>query len=361
MSRAKHPKRVYGEDVLSVSPEQKRFSTPEIVGLYRAEKLACKTIVDLCCGYGFQSFAFSQFCNHVISVDIDPKKIFIAKKYAEILGLRNITFVCGNVIHTEIISKIALYKPDVIFCDPQRLASEEKRNLATVQPDIDKLLMLYSSITKQIAIELPPQLNFLYFKEFCRDAECEYLAVNGVLNRLTLYFGALRCASKSVVLLPNCQRIEATGSQATINQRYSTAGYHYILEPNPAIVLANLYEEALCYDNNLIHEAIAQKNIVQILQGNKIFFLCKEKISNPFFTTYEILQRMVYVLGNQEQHKKLISLLIQEGAKDIVLRYSLDPKQYWEERNNLEKALVNGHKTIHLFIFDMAILTTKII
>jgi SAM-dependent methyltransferase len=354
MSRAKKPKRVFGEDVLSVPQEQKRFSTPEIVALYRAEKLACRTIVDLCSGYGFQAFAFSQFCNQVIAIEHDPKKVAQAKEYARILGIKNITFICGDVLNQKNVLNIAQKDIDVVFCDPERLVAEKERNLATIGPDIKKLLELYSPMTKQIAIEFPPHIKGLDF-----DAEFEYLAVDGVVNRLTLYFGALKSAAKSVVLLPHGERIEKLSS-VEISSRNSSAGYEYILEPSPAVVLADMCFEALCYDadNVAITKAVDTKAIVQTSQGKKIFFFSKEKIVSPFFMTYHILQRSKYNVGDAE--KQLVSLLQQEGAEKVVLRYPVDPSQYWNERKKLEKHLGNGHKTVHLFLFDMAVLGEKV-
>jgi hypothetical protein len=360
MSRAKRPKRVFGEDVLSVPQDQKRFSTPEIVALYRAEKLACRTIVDLCSGYGFQANAFSQFCKHVIAIELDPKKVKQAKEYARILGIKNITFICGDVLSQKRVLAIAQKDIDVVFCDPERLAAEKERTIATIRPDIKKLLELYNPMTEQIAMEFPPHIKGL--ESTFKNAEFEYLAVDGVVNRLTLYFGALKSASKSVVLLPHGDRVAFVGTDVSFSSRVSTAGYQYILEPMPALLLADLCFEALCYNTDIVQikKMIAAKDIVQVTQGKKIFFLSKEKIVSPFFTMYYILQRTKYVQGNKTQVKKIVDLLQQEGAEKVVLRYQIDPSQYWIERKKFEKGLENGHKTVHLFLFDMAVLGEKI-
>ncbi|MEK6922092.1 MAG: methyltransferase, partial [Nanoarchaeota archaeon] len=83
MSRVKKEKQLIGEDVLQISPEQKRFASPAVVALYRAERLACDTIVDLCSGFGFQSFAFAKTCKQVIAVEKNPDAVAAARKYAE--------------------------------------------------------------------------------------------------------------------------------------------------------------------------------------------------------------------------------------------------------------------------------------
>ncbi len=47
MSRAKKEKELFGQDKLVLTPEDKRFATPAVVALYRAERLKCNIIVDL--------------------------------------------------------------------------------------------------------------------------------------------------------------------------------------------------------------------------------------------------------------------------------------------------------------------------
>ncbi len=354
MSRVKTTKYVFGEQLLSLASEEKRFATPEVVALYRAERLTCKTLVDLCCGLGFQSFAFAQFCNHVIAVDIDSKKIAQAKKYAEKLRIKNITFLCGDALSSKILAQIP--SADVVFCDPERLVAEEERSLATITPDMQKILLLYQKITQKIAIELPPHLSHINF-----DAEYEYLSVDGALNRLTLYFGSLKKAEKSVVLLPHGERIEQKSQSSifTFSSTASSSDYSYVLEPNPTVALTGLFIEALSYSATIekIKSSVENKKIVQILQGKKIFFLSKEKILNPFFVTYKILQQLPY--SEDKKAKEALLIALQNlSAKKVILRYSLPPTHYWKERLFFEKQLT-GEKTISLFVFDRELLCEK--
>lgn len=356
MTRAKTTKYVFGEQFLSIAPEEKRFATPEVVALYRAERLACKVLVDLCCGFGFHSFAFAQFCNHVIAVDIDEKKITQARKYAEKLGIKNITFLCDDALSSKILVQIP--STDIVFCDPERLTAETERSLATIAPNVHKVLELYRTITPAIAIELPPHLRDVVF-----DAEYEYLSVDGALNRLTLYFGALKKAEKSVVLLPHGERIER--KSGTIVQDFfstlSSVGYDYLLEPNPAVAVAGLFVEALSYSSHIlkINGFVEDKQIIRITQGKKIFFLSNEKILNPFFTTYRIIQRLPYS-EEKKTKENIVAALQKLSANKVILRYSLPPEQYWNERLFFEKQLT-GNRTIYLFVFGGALLCEKVL
>ncbi|MFA6889206.1 MAG: class I SAM-dependent methyltransferase, partial [Candidatus Woesearchaeota archaeon] len=238
MSRAKQPKKVFGEERIQISPEDKRFATPINAALHRAERLACNTIIDLCSGLGFQSFAFAQTCKQVIAVEKDPNYVAKAKQFAEQLGIKNITFHCGDALSLEITAKMP--KADIVFCDPERYAQEEHRTLATIQPNVQHLIDRYSQTTKNIAIEFPPYISGLEF-----DAEYEYMSDNGTLNRLTLYFGSLKTAEKSVILLPEKIRICSKNENEAIEVVETTEKYTHILEPNPAVTLSGLYREAL--------------------------------------------------------------------------------------------------------------------
>jgi hypothetical protein len=88
-----------------------------------------------------------------------------------------------------------------------------------------------------------------------------------------------------------------------------------------------------------------------IQHQKKILLLSKKKIASPFFSCYAILQRA----EKEEIVKKLQAI----NAGNVIIRYSLDPQQYWKERTCYEKNL-HGDKQIHLFFFDKAVLCEKL-
>ncbi len=344
MSRAKQPKKVFGEEYVEISPQDKRFATPKNAALHRAERLACNTIIDLCSGLGFQSFAFAQTCKNVVAVEKDPNLVAKARKFAEQMGIKNITVHCGDALSAEISAKMP--KADIVFCDPERYAQEEHRTLATIQPDIHQIIERYSETTKNIAIEFPPHISGLDF-----DAEYEYMSDNGALNRLTLYFGSLKTADKSVILLPEKIRIYSKGENAQIDVVKSTENYFYIFEPNPAVALSGLFREAVAYENK---SNVSPEDIALVEQQKKTFLLSKKKIISPFFSCYNILER------SPPEKEEILKKLQALNAGKAIIRYSLDPQEYWKERGFYEKKL-NGQKAVHLFMFDKAILCEKTI
>ena len=178
MTRSKLTRKHSQEDKLIFTSEDLRWATPEIVAEYRATRLKCKTIVDIGCGIGFQSFAFAKQCQKVYAIEIDKNKIEKAKNNAAILGIKNIEFIQANALNDALI--LTLNGVDIVFCDPERLATETERSTDTIKPNITQLLGKYSKLTQNIAIEFPPQIKTVPF-----DAEQEYISIEGVCQVAT--------------------------------------------------------------------------------------------------------------------------------------------------------------------------------
>src|SRR3989338_8768394 len=159
---------------LQHSEEDIRWATPEMVAEYRAKRLRCQIIVDIGCGIGFQTFAFAKTCDKVYAIEIDSQKIEKARQNAAVLGLKNITFIHGDALSADVVQQLG--KINVVFCDPARLPEEGERKTETIQPDIHRLLAVYSSLTDKIAIEFPSQIKAIPF-----DCEKEYLSWKGKL------------------------------------------------------------------------------------------------------------------------------------------------------------------------------------
>ncbi|MEK6920831.1 MAG: hypothetical protein AABX82_03025, partial [Nanoarchaeota archaeon] len=294
-------------------------------------------------------------------VEKNPDAVAAARKYAEKLGLKNILFICGDALSPDVLSKIQ--KADVVFCDPQRAPAEKERALATIQPNVQELFAWYGKITPNIALELPPHISGTQF-----DAEYEYLSVDGVLNRLTLYFGALKQVQKKLVLLPEHVHIvrsdgaagDASLSFAQLQEHDDTSRYTHLLEPNPALTLTGMDAEAFgsCFSEQPLVQLVQGKEIVRLVVGRKIFFLSTVLCDSPFFVSHKIVERIPSKAGILDRQKTLQAL--QElHAEKVLLRYTIDPQQYWKERIYFEKQL-KGTKTFHLFFFDVALICEKL-
>lgn len=307
----------------SMDENDLRFATNGILAEYRAKRLKCNLIIDLCSGVGIQSIAFAKQCNKVIGVEIDGKKVERAQENAKIEKLNNVEFFEGDVLDEKIIEKIKKLEPDIIFCDPERLPEEISRSVATIKPNINVLLLKYSKICEKIVIELPPQIRDINIKQ---PFEKEYASVDGKLNRLTLYFGNLKKCSVSAVSLPSSERLENSDNKLTVRE---SELQEYLYEIDDAVVKAGL-----------IIELVNKYKINKLIKNNK-YLTSEILIQSVFLSSFKVLK-----ITNND--KETIRELKKIGAGKVVLKKHIDPKNYWKERNKYEKEL-QGNRTVHLF------------
>lgn len=307
-----------------------RFTTPENVSDYRASRLKCKVIVDLCSGIGVQSAGFAKTCSKVFGFEIDSRKV----KYAqENFPLKNLKFFIGDVLDKKIIEQISDIKPDIIFCDPERLPAEKERNLDSIKPNIKRLIEVYSKICPNLCIEIPPQINIDKLKEF--NCEKEYLSLNNKLNRLGLYFGELKEAEISVVDVITGDRI---GKNDLIKKsRRTNKVFPYLYEVSPAVEKAGVENE------------FAEELGFLILKEseNSKLLMTSEELSNNFKGFYKAYQ-VFYITPNFNDINRILK---KDGFGKVVLKYSIDPKDYWRERNRIENSL-RGDKEAVVFIVN---------
>jgi len=313
------------QEKLYHTPEDLRWATSQEVAQYRAERLKCKIIADIGCGIGFQTIAFAETCQKVYAVEINPEKIALAQKNAQILNINNIEFIPGDALDPQIIKR--LLDVEIIFCDPERVAEEAERTISSIKPNILELLDKYSKITANIAIEFPPQI-----KNLPLDGEKEYLSVDGNVNRLTLYLGTLKRSERSAVILPT-KAVLRNNPLATLSESKKLAQYLY--EVNPAVVKAELLAELCTETKTWLYS-----------RGKNTFCTSEHHIKSPFFkNSYKVIAKCLF------EEQKIIELLQKHDAAKVTLRYTIDPKEYWKVRNKYESKL-KGTTKYSLFQFD---------
>jgi hypothetical protein len=312
-----------------------RFSTPKEIADYIAERLKCDIIIDLCSGIGAQSFSFSKQCKKVYSVEINKDRFIYAKNnFPE----KNIQFINGDVLSEKIINQIKETKPNIIFCDPERLESEIERNLDSIKPNIKQLIETYLKISPNICIELPPQIDFDKLKELkgLGDFEAEYLSFNNKLNRLHLYFGNLKKSEVSVVDVSGV-RIERFGKslEKVNNQNKVNKPLKYLYEATTAIIKAGLENE------------FAQKINAKTLYSNKTkLLLTSDSLSQS--EEAKKLSKIYKILGYSDNFKGIIKILNNNKIGKVVIKKKVSPEEYWNERKKYEKQLF-GKKQACLF------------
>ncbi len=313
-------------DLTYFNEEDLRFSTPKEVADYRAKKLKCNKIVDLCSGIGSQSISFSKNCKNVLAIELDEKKV----KYAEMNDKnKKIKFVVGDVLSKEIIKEVKEFAPDIIFCDPERLEEEKERSLDSIKPSIKKLIEIYSKITPNICIEIPPQIELEKLKEF-GSFEAEYLSYNNKLNRLSLYFGSLKKCDVSVADVSGT-RIEKTNNKAKI----AVFPSRYLYEASSAITKAGLENELALSINA---EILSKEKNRLLLTSNEASNIREAKV----------LSKIYKVLGFSDNFKEIIKILKINKIGKVILKKNIRPENYWQERKKYEK-LLSGKKEACLF------------
>ena len=296
-----------------------RFATNIEIAKYRSKKLSCDTMVDIGCGVGVQAIEFAKACKNVMAVEIDHRKIEYAKANAEIAGIKNIQFL--NMDALEAMSKIK--RADIIFWDPERPSSESERTLESFKPPFGIMIDSMKKITKDFAIELPPQIS----RKLIPDCELEYISLDFSMNRLTAYFGNLKSCNKSVVALPGLKILKDTSKTA----KPKKAGLkNYIHEVNPAVIKAELLPQ--------LYGTIGKCSLAEI--GSEIYLASDNAVKNAFLRSY-------HVLGTTKR-PELKKYLQSSNIKKTILHGRIPEKDYWKIRNDIEKGL-KGESTAHLF------------
>ncbi len=309
-----------------------RFATPEDVARYRAARLRCDTIADISCGVGGQTIYFARECEMVYAVEIDPKKLAYAKKNCKLLGIDNVEFICGDALSPDVIGQLP--ELDVVFSDPARPATEDRRDIRSLQPAIPDVIKAYSSIASDFAFEAPPQLTPERVPFVC---EKEYLSLDGNMNRLNLYFGSLMQCDISAVSLPSGARISSGPELSDLPGSEALACYAY--EPDASIERAGLLPR-LAYE---LQRQAADLALFPV-DRKRVFLTSDVSMTHPMIKNrYRVLDVQTFDIP------RLNSFLRAHGFGTVVLRAAVEPKEYWTMRNSLEDEL-KGDREAHLFL-----------
>jgi hypothetical protein len=334
------------KELESANRNDVRFGTPELVAEYRATRLAAlrpETIIEVGAGAGFQTQAFAKAAKQVVAIDIDAERLQRAAMPANAIA------IAGDALDPAVIDAAKKHARGriAIFLDPERPPAAAQRTLAEIRPDISEFLKAYSAISPDIAIELPPFLGSIPF-----DCEREFLSIDGKLNRLTIYTGALKRCDTSVVRLPDAARIEhnnADSAQAITKQRLDVQqpsdarqsprhDAKFVLEPDAALSHAGLIREAL--------DVPAR----EVSLGNRTVLLGPAQPKSSFFTAYKIL-----AVGRQQVE----SMLPKVNCATVILHGQLSQEEQRDLLRRLNR-LCRGKRRLHLFLAGEWYLAAKV-
>jgi hypothetical protein len=324
MTRLKRKKELgseHGNDV--------RFGTPKTVAEDRAKRIAAyrpDLIIEVGAGAGFQTSAFARIAP-VIAIDIDGERLGRAVLPAEV------TPIIGDALDKEVIAKIYAIidargaKRIAIFLDPERPAASRERTLEEIRPDIGEFLEKYTALSPAIGIEFPPFL-VLPIHISGLPYEREYTSIDGVLNRLTCWFGPLTQCEESVVALPNGARIAHNGPIPLLASPHGAA-HHVLLQPDAALV-----------HSGLLPAALRDAGIAGVVQqdGPRQIVLTSRAPESPWWRTRKILAS-----GAVEVQRGLVK------AGSVVIHGKMSEEEQRSRLRDLSRHC-RGTKRMHVWI-----------
>ncbi len=308
--------------------EDARFATPKEIAEFRAKKLKCGRIVDLCCGIGAQTAEFSKTCKEVLGIELNKRKAELARQNCE---APNTKIIRGDVLSFDIIKQVKEFNPDIIFCDTERPESEKERNIENIKPNLKKLINSYSKICPNICIEIPPQIVFEKLSPL-GNFEAEYLSYKNKLNRLELNFGDLIESEKSAI---DVSGVKLKKEEAKISKTKKAGNYLY--EVSGAVIKSELEPELA---RKLNAKILSKENTRVLLTSEK---LAENEYVSAFTNVYSIL-------GVSSSEKEIKGILEKNNIGKVVLKKKVTPEEYWNERKKYEAGL-KGEKEVSLFSY----------
>uniref|UniRef100_A0A182U5G1 Trimethylguanosine synthase n=1 Tax=Anopheles melas TaxID=34690 RepID=A0A182U5G1_9DIPT len=170
--------------------------TPEKVAAHTAERCRSDLIIDAFCGCGGNTIQFAFSCQKVIAIDIDPRKIEMAKHNAAVYGVADrIEFIVGDFM--QLVDRL---QADVVFLSPPwggpGYLKDEVYNLeqSLLPVPATQLMEAAQRVSKNIALYLPrnsntQQLTMLAGPNGAVEIEQNFL--DRKLIALTAYYGDL--------------------------------------------------------------------------------------------------------------------------------------------------------------------------
>lgn len=196
---------------------------------YRANAMAGKRVLDLCCGIGTDSIAFAQAGAIVDAVDYDELRIAIAKYNASQLNLK-INFICADI------REIDTQNYDIIFYDPARRDANGKR-IYDVEQYIPPLSLINAFQAEKIIVKLSPGVDLDQLAPY--QGAVEFMSVAGQLKEAVLEIPA---KPQMIATRLDDSNVHQWIREEVVEDVPIAAPRGYLCEPDPAILRANLVQ-----------------------------------------------------------------------------------------------------------------------
>lgn len=204
-------------------------ATAEPVARHRAERLApFGRVADLCCGVGGDALALAHAGATVDAVDTDELRLAMCAANATALGFaERVRCTLGDAL------TVPLPDAGAAFADPNRRA--EGRRFLNPDEYAPSLSALRARFTPgfPLAVKVAPGIAHA---DIPRDAEAEFVSLNGELKECVLWFGAIRTHARRATVLPGGEAL--VGDARECGEVVPVGAV--LLDPDPAVVRAEL-------------------------------------------------------------------------------------------------------------------------
>ena len=257
---------------------------------YRAQKIAGKAILDVCCGVGTDSLAFARHGAQVVGLDIDPVRVAIARLNANELGLKahfEVADVCKGVPDEDA----------TVFFDPSR-RDEQGRRIFDVERYIPPLSLIRDWRAERIVVKLSPGVNLT---QVDRYGGCmEFISVDGELKEAVLWLG-FTASTTVATLLTNGETYHWI-HESTIESAPIMPPHGWLIEPDPALIRAGLVQDAAVrFGGSLLDETIA-------------YFTTDTAPNSPWIRAWRVVDWMPFNL------KRLRTYLRERGIGRVTIK-----------------------------------------
>ncbi len=314
-------------DMLWMDQYLSRYSTPEHVCRYRAQRIQGFKVIEAGAGAGMQGIFLSQTNQSTICVEVQPERYRMAKLNSFEYRTGKIRFLHGDIYALS--KDFEIDEDTVIFSDPARPPNEQKRTMDTLIPSPLALSKVFGERTKNFVFDLPPQMEW---NEISIDGEKEYLSIDGNLNRLTLYCGSLKSSETSAVILPQGIRLSGTPKDTSFPE--SGTLDDYIIIPDISIVYARLLWKL----EELYQIRPAWK------EGRRRVYTSSMPVKGEF-------PGEQYEIQSASKMENLNSALMEAGGGKVIPRFALPDGQYYTLKEKLE-ANLHGKEDLYIFKRD---------
>lgn len=151
------------------------------------------TALETCTGAGFTTISLAKTARLVMTVDIDPAMQNMAIYNVNKSGHSDkVVFISGNVLDSSTLA--SLPSINAVFIDPDWAITGPNHIHrfidSTTRPPADKVFSMAQTLTDNIALVLPPQIDMHELKTLPLH-ETQKLYLDESLELLCLYFGNL--------------------------------------------------------------------------------------------------------------------------------------------------------------------------